>query len=514
MLRNGVTNLLASPIRASAFWSKEIYEILRQPGLILTLALGPFLILLLFGVGFSNQARPFRTLFVAPESEELRQQIEAYATTLGGQLLYEGITPDEAAARTKLRQGQVDLVIVVPPDAEATIRQNQQATFTLLHNEIDPLQASYVGYFGQIYVSEVNRRLVQQMLAQGQTEAATVQDDVAAAHLAATATRTALEKGDTAAARQNQADLDTRVSALELAVGASVGVLRGVETTLGQSAESQSADDLLAQLADIRAGTNALADVPDDGDYAAEAAQAATVEAQLGELQTALTEFTSISPDVMVSPFRSEAQSVANLTPDITSFFAPGVLALLLQHVAVTFGALSLVRERNSGTVELFRVAPITAGEVLTGKYLSYLLFGGLLAAGLTLLLRYALGVPMLGSWLNFGLVLGLLLFAALGIGFVISLLSSSDSQAVQLSMLVLLASVFFSGIFTALYLLIPAVRAVSWLLPVTYGIQLLQAVMLRGAAPDWRLMAGLLIIGLILFVLAWGLTQRLMARR
>jgi ABC-2 type transport system permease protein len=103
-------NLLAAPIRASAFWSKEIYEILRQPGLIVTLALGPFLILLLFGVGFSNQARPFRTLFVAPESDTLSRQIEAYATTLGDQLSMRA-SGDEG--RTNC--GRVwSIVIVVP----------------------------------------------------------------------------------------------------------------------------------------------------------------------------------------------------------------------------------------------------------------------------------------------------------------------------------------------------------------------------------------------------------------
>ncbi len=507
-------NLFASPIRASAFWSKEIYEILRQPGLIMTLALGPFLILLLFGVGFNNAPRPFRTLFVAPESDVLSQQIEAYATTLGDQLVYAGLVTDEAAAKAQLRQGRVDLVIVVPADAEATIRSSQQAVFTIYHNEIDPLQASYVDYFGRIYISEVNRRLVQQIMSRGQAEATTVQDEVAAAHLAAIATHSALQAGDAAAAQQNQAELDTHVSALELAVGASMGLLRGVEDTLGASAQGESSDDLLAQLQAVRHGTNGLSQIAADGDYAAEAEQAAVLETQLGELQTNLAEFASIAPEIVVSPFRSQAESVASLVPDVTSFFAPGVLALLLQHVAVSFGALSLVRERNSGTIELFRVAPITPGEVLAGKYLSYMLFGGLLAAALTLLLRFVLGVPMAGSWLAFGLVLALLLFASLGIGFVISLLSRSDSQAVQLSMLVLLASVFFSGIFTALYLLIPAVRTIAWMLPVTYGIQLLQTVMLRGAAPDWRLLAGLLLIGLVLLGVAWVLTKRLMARR
>ena len=108
------------------------------------------------------------------------------------------------------------------------------------------------------------------------------------------------------------------------------------------------------------------------------------------------------------------------------------------------------------------------------------------MATILTLLVQYALGVPMLGNWLNYALVVALVLFASLGIGFVISLLSKTDSQAVQLAMLVLLASVFFSGFFMALYLFWPAVQVVSWML----------------------------VIGLGLFIVAWFQMNGMMARR
>lgn len=511
-----MASLTRSPIRTSAFLGKEIYEVLRQPRLILTLAFGPFLILLLFGIGFRNEARPFRTMFVSTESDQLGQQIEEYATSLGPQLIFEGITSSEEAARQRLRLGKVDLVIVVPTDAEQMIRNNEQAVFTLIHNEIDPLQASYVDYFGKIYVGEVNRRILQNITASGQTETTAIQDDVIAAHQSATAVRQALERGDAVSARQEQDELDAKVSALDLALGASLGVLQGVEDTLGRSAEDNSTAAIASQLADIRTNSGALNDIQErgEGDYSAEAAQAAQVEADLAELETMLAEFQNIEPAVLVSPFRSEAFSVSPVTLDITAFFAPGVLALLLQHLAVTFGALSIVRERQTNTIELFRVSPISPGEVLVGKYMSYMLFGGLLAALLTLLLVFGVRVPMLGNWLYYVLVLFLLLFTSLGVGLVISLLSSTDSQAVQLSMLVLLASVFFSGFFMALHLLLPAVRVVSWMLPVTYGIQMLQQIMLRGLAPSPGLLGGLLAMGLALFVVAWFLLSRMMARR
>jgi ABC-2 type transport system permease protein len=506
-------NVLASPIRVSAFLGKEIYEVLRQPRLILTLALGPFLILLLFGIGFRDESRPFRTLFVAPQEGTLAEQVEEFGTTLGPQLVYAGTTASQPDALGQLRRGEVDLVILVPHDAEERVRNNEQAVLTLYHNEINPMEEGYVEYFGQIYVGEVNRRILQRITETGQAEATTIQDDIAAARTNAAALRSALEAGDAVAAQRHQGSLDRDLTALEIGIGASLGVLRGVEQTLGNQTEESSSEEIAAGLAGLRQGSMDLSNIQTgQASYSAEARRAAEMEQQLAELDEMLAEFTSISPHVLVSPFRSEARSVTNLQLDITHFYAPGVLALLLQHLAVTFGALSVVRERQTNTVELFRVAPITAGEILIGKYISYMLFGGLLATILTLLLIFVMRVPVLGAWWNYVIVLGLLLFASLGIGFVISLVSHSDSQAVQLAMLVLLASVFFSGFFMALYLLIQPIRVVSWMLPVTYGIQLLQNVMLRGQLPEPLLLGGLLGIGAGMFVLAWLLLRRLMA--
>ena len=77
-------------MRTSAFLGKEIFEILRQPRLVLTLVFGPFLILLLFGIGFRNEPRALRTMFVVDEGSEMAQRIQEYATSLGPQLIFIG----------------------------------------------------------------------------------------------------------------------------------------------------------------------------------------------------------------------------------------------------------------------------------------------------------------------------------------------------------------------------------------------------------------------------------------
>ena len=498
-------------IRISAFLRKEIFEILRQPRLILTLVLGPFLILLLFGIGFRNEPRALRTLFVVEEGSGLDRQIERYASSLGPQLIYEGTTSDEAAARESLRKGQVDLVAVVPANAYETIRNNQRALFVLYHHEIDPFQVDYVRVFGRVYVEEVNRRVLRAITEAGQNDASTVQDILENARTSATILHEALERGDSATARRYLQDLDRSVSAVEVAVGASITLLGVVQQSLGASGNDET-EAIVASLTRIGQGVDTLDEMLNDlTSYNEEVAKVAEVEANLTVLEDRLAEFRSIDASVLVSPFRSEAESIAVVQPKVSDYYSPSVIVLLLQHLAITFAALSTVRERRLGALELFRLSPISAGETLLGKYLSYLLFGGGLAFVLTLLLVFGLQVPMLGSWLYYILVIVALLFTALGVGFIISLLAETDTQAVQYSMIVLLASVFFSGFFLSVETLWPPVRTVSWALPATYAISLLRSIMLRGELANPMLLVYLTMIGLGFFGMAWFLLRQTM---
>jgi ABC-2 type transport system permease protein len=195
------------------------------------------------------------------------------------------------------------------------------------------------------------------------------------------------------------------------------------------------------------------------------------------------------------------------ITP--AEFFAPAVVILLLQHLAVTFASLAIVREHSSGSIELFRVSPLGSFEILIGKYLSYLIIGGILAAVITATIVLGLKVPMQGSWRDYALVLSVLLFTSLGLGFVISLVAKTEMQAVQYAMFLLLGSVFFSGFFLDLRYLLEPVRSISWALPATYGIRMLQDTALRGAPINALLLFALLGIGLALLTISWFLLRR-----
>jgi ABC-2 type transport system permease protein len=241
------------------------------------------------------------------------------------------------------------------------------------------------------------------------------------------------------------------------------------------------------------------------------ATQVNDLEKDLTNVNEQLTTFQSLGSDVLVNPFTVDTTPLSNIQFTPTDFFAPAVIVLLLQHLSITFASLSIVRERRSGIMELFRVAPITAFETLIGKFLSYLLFEILLAGVITILAVWLLKVPMFGLWTNYAIAVVVLLFTSLGVGFLISLISDTDTQAVQYSMLLLLASIFFSGFFLDLRLMWQPMKVIAWSLPATYGIRMLQDIMLRGSSIPPLIVEGLGLIGIGLFLVNWVLLRRKM---
>jgi ABC-2 type transport system permease protein len=512
-MRRRIRGLGYSLIRISAFLRKEIVEILRQPRLVLTLILGPFLILLLFAIGYNVEAQPVRTIFVVDPESPVRDIMDEYTSGINPLLETVTISDSLTQAQAELRRGNIDLVVVVPPNPAESIRNSEQAVFDLYHREIDPYQISYVEAFARIYTDEVNRRVLANVAQQGQQETAGAQDIVAETRSSATRMREALEQGEAIEARRHRNELVQSAALLAVMLGASTDLLVGVEQDYGS--EQGGAADVAERLDSIQEQVDTLGPMSTEQDsYNAEIEQARQIEEEFAELEELLQNYRSISPAVLVSPFRSEVRNISQPEPELADFYVPSALALLVQHLALTFAALSIVRERVSGTVELFRVSPISALETLIGKYLSYFIFSGLLAAVLSALISWGLQFPMLGDWTNFASILAALIFAALGLGFVISLVAQTTTQAVQYSMIVLLASIFFSGLFLGLEMLRPAVQIVSWMLPATYATQMLQDVMLRGTFTRPDLLLALAAIGVALFVLAWALLNRTMARR
>jgi ABC-2 type transport system permease protein len=497
-----MTRVFSPFIRLGAFAHKEIIEIFRQPRLLVTLIVGPFLILLLFGIGYRNEGRTLRAIIIASKQNPAYAMIQQYSKNLGKQLTVVGIMDNVDEAKEKLRDDQADIVVVVPDNAAQGIQNNRQSVITILHNEIDPYQADYVEFTGKLYIENLNRRILGTALEQKKSEAGAVQKDLADAIQAVRSIRTTLAVGQIASARANQSKLDQSLSRVSDKIEA---VIRN-----DSSMNSAEASEIRKRKDTLRQDAATLSEIKEgQQDYSNESKTAEEMERDLIYIQGRLSSFRQIDSRVLIQPFVSKAQSIAPTHPQLSQYFIPSVIVLLLQHFAITLAGLSIVREFRTGAAEVFRVSPLRSVELLFGKYMGYMIVGALVAFFLTGALILGLKMPMLGDWRYFSLVMACLLFSSLAIGFTFSMLARTETQAIQYTMIFLLLSIFFSGFLLNLQLLWPPIRIVSWLLPATYGIRLAQQIMLRGEPPDLFLLALLFTLGAYFFVISYRFLRR-----
>ena len=485
-------------IRVRAYFRKEVSEIIRQPLLILSLIVGPLLVLMIFGASYQNSNPQVRTAIVLPPggipglSEE---QIRAIA---GLNFDLRAVTEDRASSEAQLAAGDLDLIQVLPPNIFDAIERGESPQILFRSNAINPLIEGWVQYLAYAEVNEINKAILLQATAQAQVQAADMQLKVVDAEGKIAQLENEIAQADRAQLQQNLADLI-------LALGALEELLPSAALLAAQAPELASLPETIARLkANLPQIERGLA----NGQVDELIDQIAQASADLRQLDGVLGIFINIKPDQLIAPVTQSYSNIRGSAYSAVIYYAPGVLALLIQHTAITLGALALVRERLMGAFEVFRVAPVSMTQLLIGKYLGYILFiacSSLVLVGALLLL----GVPLLGAWWQFALLLLLLTIASLGVGFLISTLSSSDSQAIQLAMITLLMSIFFSGFFIALDSFARPALAVSYSIPMTHGVAGFQNLMLRGIPPAPLTWVGLAIIAIVTFVLVLVLTRR-----
>lgn len=499
--------------RLTAFLAKEILDVMRQPQLVAILVLGPFLILLVFGMGFTGQQAPVPIAIVIPEQAQIPSEIANRDWDFGANFPVETVTSDADRAHAMLEHGQVELVVQVPQQTYDTLLQGERITIQLFINAIDPIRQDYLRFVANSLINNINRDLARRVAREGQR----------AAERLDTFSGESLDKLDELAGYMEEGDVEgasQRLQELIEETNYTAGALDSIETyivglgaTLGlqEPPELERLRTSQSQLLELRNELKRLQDAIEtsSGDltqYRSELQNARQTIRQVGSM-TAL--FQSIPPDVLVTPLVAVTKNVSEFRPTYVGYYAPSVLALLVQHIAVTFAALSLVRDRLQGVNELFHVSPVGAAEALAGKFLSYMLLTLALSLILTHLILQLLDVPMYGNPLLFVIVLVLEIGASLGLGFLISAVSGRESQAVQLSMIALIASVLFSGFFLNLSGLRTAVLPISYSLPVTYGISSFQKIMLAGDAPPVWFYAALAGMALVLNLAAWVIYRR-----
>jgi len=218
--------------------------------------------------------------------------------------------------------------------------------------------------------------------------------------------------------------------------------------------------------------------------------EAMTAERHLVALQLPATQ-SPLAVDVLYNPS----------LPSV-DFMVPGLVGQIMVQVAMVLTAVSIVRERERGTIEQLLITPLSKVELMVGKALPYLVISLIDLVTVMLVGRLLFGVPVVGS---IPLLIGeslIFLAATLGLGLLISTVAQTQQQAMQIAVFIQLPQMLLSGLVFPLESMPWGVRWISYLFPLTYFVPVTRGVFLKGVGlGDLWLQTGALAAMAVVFV-------------
>jgi drug efflux transport system permease protein len=253
---------------------------------------------------------------------------------------------------------------------------------------------------------------------------------------------------------------------------------------------------------DVRAGRSAQVQLLVDGSNSTTALQA--LNTGMGVALTQSVESLLRETGRQDVPIDIRPQMLYNPAMRSPNFFVPGVIGVVLQIGTTVATAMALVRERERGTLEQLLVSPLSRAGLMLGKLVPYLCIGMAMAVILFLIMRFVFEVPIVGNVVGMMFSTLVYVFALLSLGLLVGTKAINQMQALQMSMVFLLPSVFFSGFIFPRETMPWIFYALGALFPTTYFIALMRAIILRGADffEYWPNLAILIVMSILLFVL------------
>lgn len=176
--------------------------------------------------------------------------------------------------------------------------------------------------------------------------------------------------------------------------------------------------------------------------------------------------------------------------PDLKTSWVmiPGLIGLVMAVIGTLITSIGMVREREAGTLEQLAVMPIKARSIIAGKISPYFMLAIVDMSAVALAGVYLFDIPFNGQLWLFALAGLLFLGVVLGLGVLISTVSQTTAQAVQMAIMTIIPQTLLSGLVFPLESMATWVRCIGYMLPLTWFVQVSRGVMLNGsnAAQLW----------------------------
>ena len=210
--------------------------------------------------------------------------------------------------------------------------------------------------------------------------------------------------------------------------------------------------------------------------------------------------------DVRVRPLYNPA--LANAI-----FIVPGLIGMILSNTLIIITALTIVRERETGTLEQLIVTPLAKWEIMLGKIAPYVLVGYMQLTIVLVVGYFVFHVPIRGPLLALYGASFLFIVASLGLGLFVSTLGRNQAQVMQTAFLFLLPNILLSGFMWPREAMPAAARYVGIFLPLTHYLRLVRGIILKGNGLTelWPQLLGLAVFAFLFFMFStWRFSKTL----
>ena len=224
------------------------------------------------------------------------------------------------------------------------------------------------------------------------------------------------------------------------------------------------------------------------------------IAAYANELGAQLTPMVRATP-----PIEVRTRGWYNAELNYRDYMVPGILVQLVTVIGTLMTAMNIVREKELGTLDQLSVTPLSQGVFMAAKLIPFWVIALVeLTLGL-LVARFVFHIPMLGSITLVYFAAAVYLFAALGIGLLISTLVDTQQQAMFVTFFIIMVYLLMSGLFTPVRSMPEWAQWMAQLNPVKHIIAIVRSILLKGAGPaDIAAPIGVLgIIGAVFLTLA-----------
>ncbi len=189
--------------------------------------------------------------------------------------------------------------------------------------------------------------------------------------------------------------------------------------------------------------------------------------------------------------------------PDLTSrnFYLPGVLGLLVALITIMLTSMSVVKERESGTIEQIIVSPLRPAEFVAGKTLPFAIIGIVEICVITIISIFWFRVPFNGSFVFLVFSSIFYIICTLSVGLFISTVSQTQQQAMLSTFLFFIPAILLSGFVFPIYAMPEIFQYITYLNPMRYFMTIIRGIFLKGVGFSvlWTELLSLTILGSVL---------------